>query len=64
MTTELFDDDIITVCDKCFTASCWHGEFMCDDNKHAGTDERSVSQLRAMGLEHPSHWLRQKEMQE
>src|SRR4030042_3599611 len=28
---------LITVCDKCFMASCWHGIFMCQDAQNAGT---------------------------
>lgn len=50
------DSDIITVCDKCFTACCWHGDFMCDEARYAGTVEKSVGELRKLGLEHPSHW--------
>jgi hypothetical protein len=49
----------ITVCDKCFMASCWHGEFMCDDARYAGTVEKTVAELRKLDLEHPDHWLKQ-----
>lgn len=53
-------DWYVTVCDKCFTASCWHGEFMCWDSKAAGTREMMASELDAIGYEHPSHYSREK----
>jgi hypothetical protein len=31
------ETDIITVCDACLCASCWHGEFMCEEAQTAGT---------------------------
>lgn len=50
------DDRLVTVCDKCKCASCWHGEFMCDDAKGAGIVDLPVSTLREMALEHPRYW--------
>jgi hypothetical protein len=49
-------DYIVTVCSVCRTASCWHGEFMCD--KAAGADVIDVlaSQLLTEGREHPSNY--------
>lgn len=46
----------VTVCDKCLTASCWHGEFMCADARNAGIVEKPVSELRKLGREHPDHY--------
>lgn len=46
----------VTVCSRCLTASCWHGVFMCDDSKTAGTVERTVAELDALGREHSSHY--------
>ena len=36
------DNNIIIVCDKCLQASCWYGEFMCDEAKHAGIIEKQL----------------------
>ena len=33
-------DEVVTVCDKCLKEDCWHGEFMCDEARHAGTVEK------------------------
>lgn len=46
----------ITVCDKCLTATCWHGEFMCDQSHEAGTVEKTREELLALNREHPDHW--------
>jgi len=56
------DSRLIQVCDKCFQASCWQGEFMCDDAHGAGTVYRTVRQLKALNLEHPSYWKTDKEL--
>lgn len=48
--------DMVTVCDKCLMASCWHGIFMCDKAQTAGTVNKPVSELRKLKLEHPSYW--------
>jgi hypothetical protein len=47
---------LITVCDKCLQASCWHGEFMCDDARSAGTVDMTVAELALLNREHPSYW--------
>ena len=47
---------LITVCDKCLRASCWHGEFMCDEARSAGTVEKTVAELTLLDREHPSYW--------
>ena len=49
----------ITVCDKCFRASCWQGLFMCDEAQTAGTVEMTPEELREKDLEHPSHWAQE-----
>lgn len=48
----------VTVCDKCLTASCWHGIFMCNESGGAGTAEKTVDELDVMGLEHPDNYSR------
>ena len=47
---------IITVCDKCFRACCWHGIFMCDDSQTAGTVEKTTTELKKLKVEHPSYY--------
>jgi epoxyqueuosine reductase QueG len=49
-------DRIVTVCDKCLTACCWHGELMCDDAKESGTIDKTVEELDRLNREHPSHY--------
>ena len=50
------EDKKITVCSACSRASCWQGEFYCDDYKTAGTKEMTVSELRKLNIEHESYW--------
>ena len=50
----------VTVCAACLTASCWHGEFYCQEYKTASTTIRMASELRRMGYEHPSHFSKKK----
>ncbi len=50
------DDYYVTVCDKCFQASCWHGVFMCDYADSAGTVEKKASDLMIESRESPSHY--------
>ncbi len=50
------DDRKITVCAECLTASCWHGEFMCDRSRNAGITTRLASELDALGREHPGNY--------
>ena len=54
----------ITVCDKCLTASCWQGLFMCDDSKFAGTVQKTLEELKELNLEHPSYWKTDKQLAE
>lgn len=46
----------VTVCDACLQASCWQGEFYCDDYKTAGTVEKTVAELKALNLENAEYW--------
>lgn len=46
----------IQVCSSCKTASCWYGEFMCQDSKSADVELMTVSQLTALHREHPENW--------
>jgi len=45
---------VVTVCDKCFNASCWHGELMCEESRSAGTVEKTVGWLMENSTEDPS----------
>lgn len=53
-------DRLIEVCDKCKTAACWYGEFMCDAARYAGTIKIRKSNLEKMNLEHPDYWSDEK----
>ena len=46
----------ITVCAECLQASCWQGVFMCDRSRSAGVVQRTVEELRELGLENESYW--------
>lgn len=58
-TEELRDDMLITVCDACLQASCWLGEFYCDDYRSAATTEMTVRELRKLGRESPDYWAKE-----
>lgn len=47
---------IIEVCDQCFCASCWHGLFMCDGAREAGTVFKTARELRALAVEHSDYF--------
>jgi hypothetical protein len=49
-------DRLIEVCAECDRASCWYGEFMCDEARYATTKLVLKSELKKMKLEHPSYW--------
>jgi hypothetical protein len=49
-------DRLVTVCSACLKASCWNYEFVCEEYRTAGTVEKTVGELTALGLEHPDHW--------
>lgn len=51
----IFDDDLITVCAGCFCASCWQGEFYCEDYKDEGTTQKTRSELISLKLENSSY---------
>lgn len=50
------DDTMVVVCDRCLRACCWHGRFMCDGARSAGTRKLPVSTLRRLNKEHESWW--------
>lgn len=50
----------VTVCDNCLRASCWQGEFMCQNSKYSGTVDLPVSTLLALNLESPDYFNIQK----
>ena len=49
-------DGLVTVCSKCLRASCWQGEFYCDDYRTAGIVQKTRKELRALKREHPDYW--------
>ena len=50
------DNELVTVCDACETAVCWHGEMMCWAAEDAGTKEMTVKELDDLGKEDPSYY--------
>lgn len=49
-------EQFVMVCAACLRASCWQGEFYCEDYKTADITEKPVSELRELRLESPSYW--------
>lgn len=47
---------LIEVCDECWTAACWYGEFMCQRAAEAGTVLIPVGILEQLSLEDFSYW--------
>ena len=48
---------MVTVCSACLQASCWNGEFYCDNSLGAGTVQKTVGELWEINREHPSYYL-------
>lgn len=53
----------VTVCDSCLTASCWHGEFMCEQSCGANIATLKASELCQMKREHEDNYSREKLLQ-
>lgn len=51
-------DYLVTICDACLRASCWHGIFFCDAAAAAGTRDIPAKELRKLYAEHPSYYTR------
>ena len=54
------ENKVIEVCSSCLTASCWYGEFLCQDSKHTGTELKTVAELRKLKSEHEENWSDEK----
>lgn len=52
----------VTVCEACRRASCWQGEFCCDDYKTAGTTQETRGALALLNLESRHYWTRKKQL--
>ena len=50
------DDGLVVVCDACLCASCWQGEFFCEQYRSAGTTKLPISKLKEMAQESPHYW--------
>lgn len=46
----------VLVCASCLRASCWHGEFFCEEYQSADVIEKSVAELDALRREHADHY--------
>jgi len=53
---QIQEEQLITVCDKCFMASCWQGIFVCEDYYWAGTTQKTIKELKQLDLESPDYW--------
>lgn len=49
-------EEEIVVCDKCLTASCLKGKFLCGDYRIAGTVTKTKRELMDLGLESSDYW--------
>ena len=56
------NERMIEVCDKCLRACCWQGYFMCEENQNAGTTHKSISELKALNLEHSDYWKHERDV--
>lgn len=52
----MIDTRLIAVCSECRTASCFHGEFMCDRSREADMILVPAFRLETEGREHPNNW--------
>lgn len=50
------NERLVTVCDACFCATCWHGIFLCQKSRDAGIIKKSIAELTLLNAEHPSYW--------
>lgn len=50
------DDRLIQVCTECGMASCWHGEFLCQNSKFAGLELKTAKELDDKKLEDKHHY--------
>jgi hypothetical protein len=51
------ENKVIEVCSECKRASCWYGMFMCEHSMEAGTELRTVKELRGMNThESEDYW--------
>ena len=46
----------VTVCEACRRASCWQGEFYCEEYRTAGTVQETRSALALLALESKHYW--------
>lgn len=51
--------ELVTVCDSCFQASCWQGEFYCDNYKTAGIVQKTRKELAKLNLESSDYWMKE-----
>jgi hypothetical protein len=56
------EDRLITVCAACLCASCWQASFYCQKYLTAGTEKKTVRELRGLGREAECYWLTDAEL--
>jgi len=52
----------VTVCGNCLTASCWQGEFYCENYKSAGTTTKTRKELARLKRESSDYWKTDEEL--
>jgi hypothetical protein len=62
MSGDIWLNEMITVCDKCLTASCYQGIFVCQSYKYAGIVQKSRSELLELGKEHQDYMKTDEEL--
>lgn len=46
----------VQVCSSCLKASCWYGEFRCEEYLSADLTIKTVEELRKLKLENEDYW--------
>lgn len=59
--SEAFNKDrsekrLVQVCTECGRASCWHGDFLCNESKSAGIELKTAKELDKNNLENKDHY--------
>lgn len=59
MSASTDDNRLVTVCEACLTATCWHNIFPCEDFITAGLKKLPIRELRALNREHERYWSKE-----
>jgi hypothetical protein len=53
---------MVTVCASCLMASCWQGDFCCQDYMTADITHKSVKELAKLNRENSCYWKTDEEL--